>query len=528
MSIVNYDVAIIGYGPIGKLVASLLGQKGWKVGVFEKYTTPYGLPRAVKYDHEVTRALQTVIPDDEIKQVSQKVHDYYEWCNADRKTLLKIDWSQDGISGWPADMFFNQADLEVIMDKACKKYPTVDIHLGYEAVYLTEQTDQVSLILKQREDKQETIQVNAKYVIGCDGANSFVRDNMEHTTTDLGFYSNFLITDIIPKEDMEFDPMNLQVCDPERPTTVVSGGPGRRRWEFMLLPGETMEEFNKEEVAWEMLKSWNITPENATLERYTVYTFKARWVEEWRKGRLMLAGDAAHLTPPFMGQGMSSGIRDAKNIAWKLDLVLNGLADEALLDTYTDERKPHMKKLIDAAIYLGKMICVTDLEEAKKRDEAFLSGNVPEFPEFPIITDGVIFKDDNGEGKNGAGEVSLQAVVNYQGKVGLFDNVVGKSWTVIGLDHNPKTGLSGEQIRFMQQIGAQFVQISANQENLPDSVAGDVEGKYSEYFSKNGFKSIVVRPDYYLFGGATTDEELSVMVDSLSNLLSKKEVVVKQ
>ena len=165
-------------------------------------------------------------------------------------------------------------------------------------------------------------QVTAQYVVGCDGANSFVRENIEHTITDLGFVSDWLVVDIIPQVEREWTPMNLQVCDPARPTTVVSGGPGRRRWEFMALPGETKEDLNKEEVAWKLLEPWDITPANSILERHAVYTFKAQWVDEWRKGRVILAGDAAHLTPPFMGQGMCAGLRDAKNLAWKLDLIL--------------------------------------------------------------------------------------------------------------------------------------------------------------------------------------------------------------
>ncbi|MFC4022307.1 bifunctional 3-(3-hydroxy-phenyl)propionate/3-hydroxycinnamic acid hydroxylase [Oceanobacillus longus] len=515
MKTLEYDVIVIGYGPVGKLVSSLLGKKGWKVGVFEKFEKSYGLPRAVKYDHEVTRAIQTIAPVEGIKKVSVKVPDNYVWSNGEGKTLLEIDWSQDGISGWPADMLFNQAALEELMDQSCKSFSTVDVRLGCQGIYLNEYADRVDALFKTKEG--EVISAKAKYVIGCDGANSFVRENMEHTMTDLGFYNDFLVVDIIPKEEMKFEPMNQQICDPKRPTTKASGGPGRRRWEFMLLPGETKEEFQDEAVSWELLKPWNITPDNAILERNTVYTFKAKWVNEWRKGRLILAGDAAHLTPPFMGQGLSSGIRDANNIAWKLDHVLNGIAEDSLLDTYTDERKPHMIKLIEAAIYLGKMICTTDEEEAKKRDEAFLTGNFPPFPDFPIITDGILYKSvESGL----TGQLSLQSVVKYKGETDLYDNVVGHGWMVMGWKQDLKQYLSDEQIQFLESIGAKFVTITNNAGSAEEVI--DVEGNYENYFKNNNIEALVVRPDFNIFGSVSQAKELPNVIESLKSSLGLK------
>src|SRR5262249_33963339 len=153
-----------------------------------------------------------------------------------------------------------------------------------------------------------------------------------------------------------------------RPTTLVSGGPGRRRWEFMRLPGEDVDELNRVDTAWRLLAPWGVHPDNAELERHTVYRFQARWVDTWRKGRVLLAGDAAHQMPPFAGQGMCSGIRDASNLAWKLDLVLAERAPAALLDTYPSERIPHVAAVIDFSMALGKVICIADAAEAAARD----------------------------------------------------------------------------------------------------------------------------------------------------------------
>ncbi len=240
----------------------------------------------------------------------------------------------------------------------------------------------------------ERHEVRARYAVGCDGANSFVRERLGVTFTDLGFFFDWLIVDLTPHEQRVWEPVNGQLCDPARPTTFVSGGPGRRRWEFMRLPGETIEELNNEATAWRLLEPWNLTPANASLERHAVYTFQARWADVWRKGRIFIAGDAAHQMPPFAGQGMCSGIRDAANLAWKLDLVLGGKAADALLDTYASERIPQVRQVVDFSIALGKVICVADPEEARARDTAMIAaarekGLTPPMPT-PAIGPGVL------------------------------------------------------------------------------------------------------------------------------------------
>ena len=246
---------------------------------------------------------------------------------------------------------------------------------------------------------------------------------------DRAFFYDWLIVDVVFDEPRVFDPINMQVCDPARPTTVVSGGPGRRRWEFMALPGESIDELNDEATAWRLLAPWDARPDNARLERHAVYRFQARWVEEWRRGRVLLAGDAAHQTPPFAGQGMCAGLRDAANLAWKLDLVLDGAAPDRLLDAYGLERAPNMQAVIDLAIEMGKVICVADPEEAAARDELFRStydGSISEVPPFPGLGGGVVLA-----GTPAAGELFVQGHVERDGVRGRFDDVVGVGWRLV-------------------------------------------------------------------------------------------------
>ena len=220
-----------------------------------------------------------------------------------------------------------------------------------------------------------------------------MRELLDIGVDDRGFFYDWLIVDVVLDEPRVFDPINLQICDPDRPTTAVSGGPGRRRWEFMRLPDETRDELDQETTAWKLLDPWDVHPGNARIERHAVYTFQARVADRWQDGRVFLAGDAAHLMPPFAGQGMCSGIRDAANLAWKLDLVLTGRAAPRLLTTYEQERRPGAMAAIDMSMELGKIICVADPAAAAARDEAMaaaVTGEVSEVPGTPGLAAGLV------------------------------------------------------------------------------------------------------------------------------------------
>ena len=353
---IDADIAIVGYGPVGNALAILLAQLGRRVVVLERWPEPYPLPRAVHFDHEVGRIFQACGIGDEIRAISEPAA-VYEWRNAAGTTLLRFGREGDGPSGWPASSMVNQPAIERLLDERARTLG-VEVRRGVEVTRVDQRDDHVVV------GGAEGPILSASYVIGCDGANSTVRTRLDLPVTDLGFFYDWLIVDVILDEPRVFDPINLQICDPARPTTVVSGGPGRRRWEFMKLPDESLDELHDEQRAWELLEPWDVHPGNARLERHAVYTFNARYAEAWRAGRVLIAGDAAHLMPPFAGQGLCSGLRDAANLAWKLDLALDGRAAPALLDSYESERMPSARAAIEFSIELGKVICVPDPAEA--------------------------------------------------------------------------------------------------------------------------------------------------------------------
>jgi 2-polyprenyl-6-methoxyphenol hydroxylase-like FAD-dependent oxidoreductase len=506
----SYDVAIVGYGPVGQTLAILLAQRGWSVAVFEKQPAAYPLPRAVHFDHEIARIFQSA---GIAKQLAGKteVADAYEWRSASGQTLLRFASKEAGLSGWPDTNMLAQPELERLLDARVRLLATVDVFRGQEVTDL-EVADSVVRVRSKTTDGR-TLDSGARFVVGCDGANSFVRTRLGATVTDLGFFFDWLIVDVLPQRPTVWSPLNIQICDPARPTTLVSGGPGRRRWEFMRLPGESVEELNSPSTAWRLLAPWNVTPRNADLERHAVYRFQARWVDTWRSGRLLLAGDAAHQMPPFAGQGMCSGVRDAANLAWKLDCVLAGRAREALLDTYATERVPHVAAIIDFSMELGKVICIADPEEALARDTMMIAaaahGDALTAPVSLKLGPG-IHRDDDPH----AGALSVQGRVRSGSETGLFDDVVGCGWALIAADGDPGALLDRDNAAFFASIGGVTAHVG---ESGP---LRDVDGTYRDWFCRAGVSVALQRPDFYLYGTAAALEGANALVGDLRRALA--------
>jgi 2-polyprenyl-6-methoxyphenol hydroxylase-like FAD-dependent oxidoreductase len=504
------DVAIVGCGPVGLTLAILLGQRGHRVGVFEKQPAPYPLPRAVHFDHEIARILQAAGIGPRLAGRTEPA-DAYEWRNAAGEVLLCFTSRELGLSGWPDGNMFAQPELEALLEERVRSLPSIRIVRGAEAVGIDVAAEGATLHLALQDGRR--IAAEARFVVGCDGANSFVRPHLGATVTDLGFFFDWLIVDLVPREPKRWSPVNIQICDPARPTTLVSGGPGRRRWEFMRLPGETLDELNSEATAWRLLEPWGVGATNATLERHAVYRFQARWVDTWRRGSLLLAGDAAHQMPPFAGQGMCSGLRDAANLAWKLDLVLAGRAPDALLDTYASERVPHVRGMIEFSMALGKVICIADPAEAAQRDAAMIAarraGQQGAQPPPLGIGPGIAL-----EGSRHARQLFVQGRVRRGTTTGLLDDVVGGGFLLLGRTEDPGLHLGEEQRAFLASIGGRTACLG------PAGCLEDVDGTYRRWFEEAGVELALQRPDFYLYGSAGWASGAGELVDCLRAALS--------
>ena len=456
------DCVVVGYGPVGAVAAGLLGQAGLRTAVFEATTSVYHLPRAAHLDAEIMRILQQLGVADEVLPSCAPVKGMH-FINADGDALLRFDVA-DG-QGW----MFYQPDLERALRNGVDRDPHVEVHLAHEIVAFEQHHGHVAVTVRDITHDAQRV-VRARYLIGADGARSIVRKQAGLGVEDLRFDQPWLVVDTLLRRDVELPALVQQICDPARPTTFIPMCGARRRGAFMLLPDEDTAAMEKLERIAKLLSPW-VEPDDVEIVRAVVYTFHAVLAHPWRDRRVFLVGDAAHQMPPFLGQGMCSGLRDAHNLVWKLALVAQGLAGDELLDTYETERSPHVRSIIETAVALGGLL--QDPKVAAERDAMMLdpSAGSPPRGDMPGLAVGVI--------------------------------------------------ADGGGARVIDASGA-FELRGASAATLPDDLAAWWRAIGGRDGARDAVGSVVVRPDGYVFG--SSDDPIALL-NALRSMLSSPATV---
>ncbi len=475
---IQTDVLISGLGPVGATLANLLGQQGIRTLAVERDTTVYPLPRAAHFDAEIMRIWQGLGLLDQAMKVS-RLAPAYEFRTAKGEALLHYDVGEVIVaSGFQPSWMFNQPDLERALRAKLKDYPSVETRLGVRLDGFEADGQGVTGRIIDAAGREE--KVHARYLVACDGASSAIRKALRIEHFDYGFDEPWLVVDAQVKRPEKMPALNLQICDPVRPTTCVLMGPGRHRWEFMIRPGEDPQAFLDDAMIAKLLKPW-VNDGDIEIDRKAVYRFHGLVAKEWRRGRVILAGDAAHQTPPFAGQGMCSGVRDAVNVGWKLSHILRGEAREALLDTYQSEREPHVRAVTETAIAMGRVVCMPDPEMAAQRDAMMLAqraaGEQPVPPADPQIGPGAFV--------SGSAKASSIFPQGQAGGKRLDDVMGGGAWLIA----RRSADLAGVSSKLLSRVEA-----------LDGNALKPFAPALAAYLDSAGADAVLVRPDRYTFG----------------------------
>lgn len=553
----EHDVVIAGLGPTGLTLAHLLGLRGHRVLVLEREPRFYGNARAVYTDDECMRVFQSAeIADELASKMLQEMP--VQWVAPDGRPIGQYMPTARPF-GWPVVNFFYQPYLETTLTERLARYPNVEIRRGREVTGFDQDGGEVSVHHQATQafrftdegDAKTTGDVpldprtaRARYLVAADGGRSVVRTLLDIEMTGKSFPEPWLVVDLKAKAS-DGDGSGLRhlpyfnfYCDPGCPAVSCPQPDGYHRFEFMLMPGDTKEHMEKPETVRRHLAKY-VDPDAFEVKRRLVYTFNALIAKEWRRGRVLLAGDAAHMTPQFMGQGMSAGVRDAYNLAWKLDLVLRGLAADALLDSYQRERHDHAKAMIDISVLMKDAVSASTPLRAATRD-AFAAlarsfgplhdfvrdGKFKPSPAYSPGYFGVPRRRRSGlEGRM----VPQPPVRALDGRRHRLDELLGDGFVLLGVGGDPRAALNKRARTYLDMLGARYVTVygygarpqgrnGVARRSSPGLIeVEDMSGELLAWIAKGkvrGEAVALVRPDKFLFA-LTGAPELNVAVEAL-------------
>jgi 3-(3-hydroxy-phenyl)propionate hydroxylase len=507
-------VVIIGAGPVGLMLANLLGRRGINAVVLEKRAGQYTVPRAISYDAETLRLFDTVGLYDAIEP-ALTLDLPVRYYDARRHCFLKMS-RIDRPYGHSSTGSFYQPDIEAALVKGVSNLPSVDLRFGHEVTALAQDDDGVTLSVKNSDGDRTALR--ASFAIACDGGSSPTRTQLGIGFGGSTFAEKWLVVDTARSS---YDKNMIEIfCDPTRPALTVPMAKGRRRWEFLLMPGETVAEMEDEPRIRQMIGHY-ASGDQSTFERALVYTFHARLADTYRKGRVLLAGDAAHVMPPFAGQGLNSGMRDAANLAWKLELVWRGIAPPSLLDSYEQERRAHVRAMTDLALKLGRWMMPTNAVKAWLTSRMIaisnhISGRQAQIDKGALIPPAILPKGSAlgpiARGKK-TGHLLIQPhITTTGGAVEKLDTLLGDGFALLGLGADPLAALHPADRELVALVGARAVHVDG-----ACAAGQDLDKLLSRWFGASPM-TIFVRPDKYVAAAFKPDASIQRLGSFASKL----------
>ncbi len=560
------DVVISGLGPTGLVLAHILGQRGHHVVVLEREPVFYGNARAVYTDDECMRIFQSIGMADEL-QKDMLVDTPVQLARPDGSVIMQYKPLKRP-NGWSIINFFYQPYLETSLTQGLKKYPNIELRRGRELIDFQQDQDKVLIQHQATQEYRFSDQTDtkiqshtdldiqsiaARYLIGADGGRSTVRAKLGIEMTGKNFPEPWLVVDLKQKQQhkgLRHLPYFNFVVDPNLPVVSCVQPDGHHRFEFLLKKDQSKEQMEQPEMVRALISKY-VNPDDFEVKRKLVYTFNALVAKKWRDQRVLLAGDAAHMTPQFMGQGASSGIRDAYNLGWKLSHVLLAKADEKLLDSYSDERHDHAKAMIDSSVFLKDLVSMTNPISTKFRDGVIkMIQHIPKLKTWaqegglkpdPIYTKGHYFGLSRQYRCSVEGSLAPQPMVrNINGKRVLLDDVLGRDYAILGFACDPTEKISEQSMQILDYIGTRFITVHSYAGRPQGSIerdfnqhvteVEDVQGEWEKWMKRATKKSeqniVILRPDRFVFAVVSSAQlnDAILQLKQQLNLSDAKEI----
>ena len=511
----DFDVVVVGAGPVGLTLANILGLQGVRTLVVDERDSLIDYPRGVGLDDEALRTFQSIGLVDRILPHTVP-NQILRFVDAKRRVLAEMA-PPDARFGWPKRNGFVQPLVDAELLRGLDRFEHVEVWWNRPMTSCAQADDAVTVECGHSADHDgDTVCVRARYVVGCDGGRSITRRMMGVSFDGTTSSTRWLVVDIA--NDPLGHPNSEVGADPERPYASISIAHGIRRFEFMIHADETDEQAEDPAFLTRMLARMVPHPDRVDVIRRRVYTHHSRIAGAFRSGRLLLAGDAAHLMPVWQGQGYNSGIRDAANLGWKLAAVVTGRADDRLLDTYDSERRKHARAMIDLSTMVGRVISPTDRRIATARDLLVRSASIVpslkryvlemRFKPMPRYEQGAVVHSSPRRAESPVGTLFIQPRVDTRTEQDvLLDDVLGDWFAVLCWNNNPRKILGDEAFTKWKAVGARFValrpltQLHWTGHDDPDVVVvGDRGGAVKSWFDTHQESVLFLRPDRCIAG----------------------------